>query len=430
MGKRRMSWMALPVCFLSWLGLVSVATGDDWPQWRGSARNGMSAETGLLQSWPEGGPPLAWKASGLGAGFSSLAVAGGRVFTMGDQDESQYVIALDESGRHLWKQKIGPAWEDRYAGPRGTPTLDGDRLFAVGTEGDLVCLDTATGQVTWQRSLTQDFDGQMMSRWKFSESPLVDGDRLVVTPGGPEAALVALDKRSSKEIWRSRIPDLGPNGKDGAAYSSVVVSQGAGVRQYVQLMGRGVVGVDAGTGEFLWGYNRVANGTANVSTPIIHGDYVFASTGYGTGSALLRLRRTSGGLEAEEVYFLEAKTLQNHHGGMILHQGHVYAGTGHNRGFPICLEMLSGKVKWGPVRNAGKNSAAISYADGHLYFRYQNGWMLLLEVTSEGYREKGSFLIPEVRHPSWSHPVISGGKLYLREQDQLSVYDIRAGEGG
>lgn len=424
MRKKRMSWLVLSVVFLFLSGLTATVA-DDWPQWRGAERDGMSSETNLLQTWPENGPPLVWKVSGLGAGFSSLAVVNGRIFTMGDLGDSQYVIALDGNGQRLWKRRIGPAWKHRYPGPRATPTVDGDVLYAIGTEGDLVCLHTVNGQVQWQKSLVTDFDGQMMSRWKFSESPLIDDHRLIVTPGGKETALVALDKTNGREIWRSTIPELGPNGKDGAGYSSVVVSEGGGIRQYVQLMGRGAIGVEAATGKFLWGYNRVANTTANVTTPIIDGDYVFVSTGYGTGSALLRLARTGAGVEAEEVYFLEAKTLQNHHGGLILLEDHVYGGTGHNRGFPICLEMKSGKVKWGPVRNAGKNSAAVSYGDGHLYFRYQNGLMLLLEVTPNGYREKGSFLIPEVNHPSWSHPVISGGRLYLREQDDLMVYDIR-----
>ncbi len=419
--------------FLSLVLPTIPAVADDWPQWRGSKRNGISSEKGLLQSWPKGGPSLLWKASGLGTGVSSLAVAGERIFTMGDLLDSQYLFALDGASaipnypltrRYLWKTKVGPAWVDRYGGPRATPTVDGNRVYTLGTEGDLVCADTATGKVKWQKSLPRDFGGQMMSRWKFSESPLVDGDRIVVTPGGEEAALVALDKRSGAEIWRTAIPELGPNGKDGAGYSSIVVSEAGGIRQYVQLLGRGLVGVEASTGKFLWGYNRIANSSANITTPLVVGDYVFASTGYRTGSTLLRLIRVGDDIRAEEVYFIESATLQNHHGGLILYNGYVYTGTGHNRGHPICLELQSGKVIWGPVRNAGLDSAAVSYADGHLYFRYQNGLMVLVEATPEGYREKGAFMIPDVHDPSWSHPVISGGRLYLREQDNLFVYDV------
>jgi outer membrane protein assembly factor BamB len=303
--------------------------------------------------------------------------------------------------------------------------VDGDRVYALGTEGDLVCLDAANGRERWRRSLPNDFGGRMMSGWKFSESPLVDGDRVVVTPGAPDAALVALDKLTGREVWRASVPAAGSRGRDGAGYSSIVVSNGAGVRQYVQLTGRGLVGVAAQDGRHLWSYDRVANHVANIPTPIVSGDLVFASSGYQTGAALVRLVKNGSGVAAQEVYFLEAPVLQNHHGGLVLVDGHVYGGHGHGRGFPICVELQTGKVKWGgDIRNAGSGSAAVVYADGHLYFRYQNGVMMLIEATPLGYREKGSFTIPGVEHPSWSHPVVIGGRLYLREQDMLYVYEV------
>lgn len=432
-------WTAAAAFFLS-----SAAAADDWPGWRGPNRDGKSAETGLAASWPENGPPLAWKASGLGSGFSSLAVVGERIYTLGDLGDSQYALALERSGgKVLWKTKIGPKWEDEYGGSRGTPTVDGDRVYVLSTEGVLYCLESATGKTAWSRSLPKDFGGFMMetgggTHWKFAESPLVDGDRVVVTPGAKTAALVALDKKTGKEIWRAALPDLGEAGRDGAGYSSVVVSEGGGVRQYVQLLGRGVVGVEASTGRFLWGYNRVANGVANIPTPLIRGDHVFASSGYGTGAALLRLKpavraegskeggKKAAGVAAEEVYFLGGDTFQNHHGGMILDGNYVYTGTGHNKGFPLALHLADGEVAWGPVRNEGKGSAAVTYADGHLYMRYQDGRMILVEASPEAYRQKGHFEIPEVHHPSWSHPVIADGLLYLREQDNLFVYDIQA----
>ena len=403
------------------------ASAADWPQWRGPNRDAVSGETGLLPEWKPAGPPLAWKATGLGGGFSSVAISGGRIFTMGDQGDTQLVVALDPAnGKTLWTAKVGPVWPDEYGGPRGTPTVDGELLYAIGTEGDLVCLESATGKERWRRSLPRDFGGQMMSIWKFSESPLVDGDRLVFTPGARDAALVALDKKTGKEVWRTAIPDLGRKGKDGAAYASIVVSEGAGVRQYVQLMGRGLVGVRAADGKLLWSYNRIANDVANIPTPIVRGDFVFTSTGYQTGSALLKLVRSGDGLTAQEVYFLDAKTLQSHHGGLVLVGDHIYGGHGHNKGFPICVEMATGKVVWGgDIRNAGTGSAAVMFADGHLYFRYQNGLVVLIEATPAGYREKGSFTIPEVKNPSWPHPVIAGGRLYLREQDALYCYDVR-----
>jgi outer membrane protein assembly factor BamB len=401
------------------------ATGE-WPQWRGPARDAVSRETGLLSQWAPSGPPLAWKAQGLGRGFSSIAVASGRIYTMGDRDGGQQLVALSADGKQLWASKIGPVWDDGYGGPRGTPTVDADRVYAVGTEGDLVCLDAATGREQWRRSLPRDFGGRMMSSWKWSESPLVDGDRVVVTPGAQAAALVALDKRTGRDVWRTTVPELGPRGRDGAGYSSIVVSEAAGVRQYVQLMGRGLVGVRASDGRLLWSYNRVANETANIPTPIVKDDMVFASSGYQTGSVLLKLARQGDGVAAQEVYFLEGRTLQNHHGGLVLVGDHVYGGHGHNRGLPICAHLATGRIAWGgDIRNAGSGSAAVTYADGHLYFRYQNGLVLLVEASPAGYREKGSFTIPDVRDPSWAHPVVAGGRLYLREQDALFAYDVR-----
>jgi len=416
---------------LTTMMIPMLAMSTDWPQWRGPDRNGMSGETGLLTSWPEGGPTLLWKTTGFGQGYSSLAIEGDMLFTMGDVDGAQHVIAASrKDGSVLWKTKVGPAWKDRYGGSRGTPTIDGDRVYAIGTEGDLVCLAADSGKAHWRKSLTEDFGGMMSAgqrvHWKYSESPLIDGDRVIVTPGSNDAALVAMNKLTGEEIWRAAIPSLGEKGADGAAYSSVVISNGGGVRQYVQLLGRGVVGIEASSGRYLWGYNRVANDIANIATPIIDGNHVFVSTGYGTGSALLELESSGDGIAAKEVYFLEGNELQNHHGGLILHAGYLYTGTGHNKGFPICVEMKTGKAAWGPERNEGGGSAAISYADGHLYFRYQDGLMVLVEATPEAYREKGSFTIPEIDQFSWSHPVISAKKLYLREQNNLFCYDIAA----
>jgi outer membrane protein assembly factor BamB len=357
-----------------------------------------------------------------------VAIVGGRIYTMGDHGADQSVLALSATdGKLIWKTRVGPAWDDGYPGPRGTPTVDGDRVYAVGTDGDVVALDAASGKEQWRKSLTRDFGGHSMSNWKFSESPLVDGDRIVVTPGVRSAALVALDKRTGAPVWKAAIPDLGANGRDGAGYSSVVVSNGGGVKQYVQLLGRGLVGIRASDGTFLWGYNRVANNVANISTPAIRGDYVFASTAYQTGSALLKLSpQGSGQVKADEVYFLESRVFQNHHGGFVLVGGSLYAGHGHRQGMPICVDFETGTVKWGGnIRNEGMGSAAITYADGHLYYRYENGMMLLVEATPEAYRQKGAFKLPTSSKPSWPYPVISNGKLYVRDQDNLYVYDLR-----
>jgi outer membrane protein assembly factor BamB len=380
---------------------------------------------------------LAWTTSGIGGGFSSVSVVDGRIYTLGDLDDRQYALALAESdGSILWRTPIGPAWEDGYLGPRSTPTVDGDRLYIMNTEGEVICLEAATGEEHWRRGLPEEFGSHMMQAmgntdWKYAESPLVDGDKVIVTPGITDAAMVALDKITGETLWTAPIRRLGSSGAYGAAYSSAVVSHGGGIKHYVQLIGRGLIGIEAESGEFLWGYNPVANDIANIPTPLVSGDLIFASSGYGTGAALIRLTPgDEGGVDAEEVYFLEGETFQNHHGGMILHEGHVFTGTGHNRGYPLAVRLEDGEVAWGPERSEGSGSSAIAYADGRIYFRFQDGLMVLVEATPEGYREHGSFEIPDVENPSWSHPVISGGKLYLREQDRLFCYDITAPEPG
>jgi outer membrane protein assembly factor BamB len=397
-----------------------------WPQWRGPDRTGVSPATGLLARWPGGGPRRLWTATGLGQGFSSVAVAGGRILTMGDRRDGQYAVALDEAGgREIWASRIGSVHRDEYSGPRGTPTIDGDRVYVLGSDGHLVCLDAATGREVWRRSLTREF-GARTPTWMFAESPLVDGDRVLISPGTPAAAVVALDKLTGREIWRTALPPGRRSGFDSPEYSSIVISNGGGVKQYVRLLGQGVIGVRASDGQYLWGYDRIINGTANIPTPIAVDNFVLASTGYGAGAALLEL---SAGPEAtvtaRERYFLSARTFQNHHGGMVHLGGFVYAGTGHNNGFPICLELSTGRVAWGgDFRNAGRGSAAVTAADGHLYFRYENGVMMLIEANPKAYVEKGAFEIPGVRNPSWSHPVVTAGRLYLREQDALHVYDV------
>jgi len=403
------------------------ATGN-WPQFRGPNRDGRSVDTNLLKQWDAGGPALVWKTSGLGAGYSSLSIGGDRLFTMGDLEGSQHVLALSATdGKVLWKAKVGPIWQDRFPGPRSTPTVDGALIYALGTEGDLVCLEAATGKERWRRNLGRDFGGQVMSDWKFSESPLIDGDRVVVTPGAPDAALVALNKTTGAPIWKAKLPTLGTAGRDGAGYSSVVVSNGGGVKQYVQLLGRGVVGIRASDGEYLWGYNKVANNVANIPTPIVQGDFVFASSGYQTGSVLLKLAPAGDGkVTATEQYFLDGKSFQNHHGGFVLVDGYIYGGHGHRAGFPACLELATGTLKWGgDIRNDGRGSAAIAYADGHVYYRYENGLVILVEATPAGYKEKGKLQVETSDLLSWAYPVIAGGRMYLRDKDSLYVYDLR-----
>lgn len=404
----------------------SPTRADDWPQWRGPRRDAVSAETGLMQSWPAGGPKVAWQASGLGTGYASVVVGRGRLFTMGRQESDVVVTALDAAtGKPVWTRKIGET--SRH--PCSTPTLDGDHLYALDPDGDLVCLQAATGEVVWQSSFIDNFAGRMMSGRGYGESPLIDGDRLICTPGGADAALVALDKLTGNVVWKAKLPELGPLGRDGAGFSSVVVTEAAGLRQYVQLVGRGVIGIDARDGRFLWGYNAIANETANIPTPVVHSEFVFAANGYTAGSVLLKLVADSSrdggqGVKAEVVYSLNGSQFQNHHGGVVRLGDFLFAGHGNNNGLPTCLEFKTGRVVW-KRRGPGVGSAAVVYADGQLYFRYQNGVVALIEASNRGYNLQGSFEIPGAGGDSWAHPVVANGRLYLREQDTLWVYDLR-----
>jgi outer membrane protein assembly factor BamB len=417
------------LCLLLVLASGALVGGKDWPQWRGPNHDAISTETGLLKVWPTNGPPLAWRTKGLGRGMSSVAIANRRIFTQGaatkNGQRGVFVTALNLSnGQEIWSTAVTT---ERDSKPNGTPTVDGPLLFAVGNDGDVACLQTDTGKLVWKKNFGSDFGGKCMSGWGYSESPLVDGDRLICVPGGTDAGIVALNKQTGDVVWKSAIPSLGRKGQDGAGYTGVVMSQGAGVKQYVTLMGRGLVGVRASDGKFLWGYNRIANGTADIPTPLVKGDYIFGSSGYGDGgSALLKLSKEGDGVKAAEVYYLPAKELQNHHGGMILLGDHIYMGHGHNNGFPTCVEFLTGKVVWGKERGPGTGSAAIVYADGHLYFRYQDATMALIEATTKGYHLKGSFRLASKLAESWPHPVIHDGKLYVRDQDVLLCYDVRA----
>jgi len=417
------SWRGTRFAAALALGATAAAGfARDWPQWRGPARDGISSETGLLAAWPEAGPTLIWQAEGFGKGMASVALSGGKLYTLGLlKGKTHLICASAADGKVAWTAEIGPG------NPNCTPTIADGRVYSLGREGDFVCSDAETGRELWRRGFAADFGGQMMSGWGYSESPLVDGDRVICTPGAAAAMIVALDARTGEPVWKSPAPADwgGTRGKDGAGYASIVVSQAGGVRQYVQLTGRGIVSVAADDGRVLWTYNRVANGTANIPTPIVKGDHVFCSSGYGTGAALLRILPEAGGLRAEEVYFLDAKELQNHHGGMILVGDHVYCGHGHNNGFPMCVEMLSGKRLWKEQRGAGTGSAAVAYADGRLYFRYESGEMALVEADPAEYRLVSQFTLASVKGKSWPHPVIADGRLYIRDQDTLLCYDIR-----
>jgi hypothetical protein len=403
----------------------------DWPEFRGPGRNGVCSETDLLKSWPDGGPKLLWKLEGLGKGLSAVSIANGRLFTVGDREsedgqEKQFVLAYDlRTQRLLWATPIGPNYHGGPPGPRCTPTVSGRLVYVLGTEGDLACLNAADGTINWKKNIVQEYGGKMMSGWKYSESPLVDGNKVICTPGGENAMMVALKKSNGETIWKCAVPKLGDKGGDGAGYASAVVAEIDGVRQYVQLVGRGIIGVDANTGRFLWGYNNVANNVANIPNPVVRGPYVFATTAYSTGAALLKIVRNGDGFEAREVYFIDPKDFQNHHGGVVLVGDYLYAGHGPNKGDPACVEFGSGKVVW-KQRSPSRGSAAVLYADGNLIFRYDRGEVLLVEATPEEFRITGRFKPLRGSGPAWAHPVVHNGRLYLRHSDILTCYDLRA----
>jgi outer membrane protein assembly factor BamB len=262
-----------------------------------------------------------------------------------------------------------------------------------------------------------------MGAWKFSESPLVDGDKVIATPGAKEAVMAAFNKQTGRTLWQSALPELGGKGKDGAGYASPVLAELGGMRQYLQLVGRGLIGVEAATGRFLWGYNRIASDIANITHPLVWGDHVFVANSYNTGSALLRVARKGETIGAEEVYFLPYKQFQNHHGGMVLLGNQVFGGSGLNRGEPACVDLASGEIRWksSPLTSG---SAAVLYADGHLWFRYDRGLVALVEANPKEFRLKGQFMPLTADGPAWAHPVIHNKKLYLRHNRLLACYDV------
>ena len=406
------------VCTIAGLVLVSVnaiLAAADWPQWQGPDRTRVSRETGLLKEWPASGPTTTWTANGLGAGYGSMAVAGNRVFVQGMRGRHSIVIALNRAdGKEVWSKVLG-AFEtnDRGPGPRGTPTVDGDRLYVLSENGDLACLKI-DGSEVWQRNLLRDFGGRQL-RWLISESPLVDGAYVVVSPGGPGAGMVKLDKMTGKTVWTAK--EL----SDPAGYSSIVAADVQGVRTYMTFTATAGVGVRASDGKLMFRYPTAANNVANITTPIFSGNKVFFTSAYGTGGGLLDLTAQNGAVSSKEVYF--TREMKNHHGGVVLVDGYLY---GYNDLILTCLEFATGKMMWRD-RSVGKGS--VTFADGNLYLQSENNVVGLAEATPTGYREKGRFTIPDKGLPSWAHPVVSDGRLYVRNQDTMIVYDIRAAKG-
>jgi len=395
------------------------ATAEDWPCWRGPNRDAVCEEKGLLQAWPDGGPRLLWKTTGVGEGYSGPAVVGNMLYTMGNGNGKQWIVALDvtRKGQQVWASATGGIHHDGggFPGPRSTPTIDGDRLYTLGVAGELVCMNLRDGTIRWQHHMVRDFGGAIPT-WGYAESVLIDGDRLICTPGGRQATLAALNKLTGEPVWKSPIGD-------GACYSSIIKATIGNIPQYVAFVSNGVVGVRASDGQFLWRYNAPAltkNGGISIATPIAYGQTIFAAAGYGVGGGLVWVRPVGRQFQPRQVYF--TKDMKNHHGGLIRLGDYLYGCN--DPGILTCLNYKTGKVVW---RSREPGKCSLLYADGMLYCRDEKGPISLVEATPEGFRMKGRFQQPgRSNKNAWPHLVIADGRMYVRDQDALLCYDVRA----
>ncbi|MDZ4658823.1 MAG: PQQ-binding-like beta-propeller repeat protein [Bythopirellula sp.] len=405
------------LCVLMLALLCEVVSAEGpWPQWRGPNRDDISTETGLVQELPEGGPPRLWLFENCGSGYSGPAIVGNKLYILGARDKTDLLLCLDATtGEELWATPLGPMFENDWGdGPRATPTVDGELIFAMASNGNLVCAKTADGSVVWNKAM-QDLGGKVPV-WGYSESPLVLGEKLFCTPGEQQGAIAALDKQTGELLWQTE--DLA----DVAHYSSIMPMQHDGKTILTQLLFKELVGVDPADGTVLWTVPFPGN-VAVIPTPIVSQDMVFATAGYGAGCLAVKL----SGQDAEVVY--ENKNMSNHHGGVILLDGHVY---GHSDGKGwVCQNLESGEITWREREAFGKG--AIGYADGRFYcLEEDTGQLALINASNKGWEEHGRFTlepqttIRKSKGKIWTHPVIADGKLYLRDQDLLHCFDVKA----
>ncbi len=426
--KKMRSWpylAALAVALL--LALTTFATvffakaaADDsgyWPRFHGSKGDNISTETGLLEKWPEGGPKLLWTAEGIGDGFSGVTIADGFIYTDGDIDGKNTITALDMNGEMRWQVGNGAAWTGSHSGSRGTPTIDGDRLYHENTLGEVVCLDAKTGKKIWRTNILERFGSENV-KWALAESLLIDGDRLICCPGGPDTMVVALDKMTGKTVWKSP----GVNGEL-VGYASPILIEQDGLRIVLTMSHKSLVGVNADRGDVLFSYPHLTKYDINATSPIYHDGQIFISSGYGTtGSTLLKL--DVDGRRAKVTKVWNSRELDNHHGGVIFFDGHLY-GAAHNfnRGKWICLDWKTGEMKYA-AKGVGKGSATM--ADDMLYTLSEKKKAGLVKATPDGHKLAGEFKIPSGgKGPSWAHPVVCGGRLYIRHGDFLYAFDVR-----
>jgi outer membrane protein assembly factor BamB len=408
--------------FLVCLFIAASALTEDWPQWRGLNRDGHSGETGLLKEWPKEGPKLIWQVNDLGKGYATPSVAGGRIYLMSNQGlEDEFVNALDaKDGKKIWSTRIGkvgnPDQRPNFPAARSTPTVDGDVLYALGSDGDLVCLEAASGKPRWQKSLRAGFGG-LAPTWAYAESPLVDGDVLACVPGGKDSTVVALNKRNGDVIWKSAVP-----GGDMAGYASLVIANVGGVKQYIAYTANGLVGVDAKTGKFLWRYEKTKGSMGmSIQTPVASDGYVYSGANR-VGGGAVRLNAAQQAVTAEEAYF--DLNLPGAIGGTVLVGDYLYGSSQ----TLMCVAYKTGQVKWNERSIA---PASLCYADGMLYMHGEDGDVAVIEASPDAYKEQGRFTPPDQpKHnnsmeKSWAYPVIANGRLYIRDLDTLWCYDIK-----
>jgi outer membrane protein assembly factor BamB len=400
------------------VALAAPVQALDWPQWLGPNRDGTTTDAGLLKQWPAGGPKLKWKNAELGGdAYSTPVVARRRVFLLAALDNHEYVVALDEQdGSRLWATKIGKIGGNKgvqHPGPRGSVTVDRDSLYALGSAGDLVCLELASGNLVWTKSLPGDFGGKP-GGWAYAESPLVDGKAVVACPGGKTATVVALDKKDGTPLWKAALPT-----GDDAAYSSPIRADIGGVPQYICYLSKGLVGLKAADGDLLWRIDNISSVT-NVVTPMFHRGQVFCTT-HIKGGGLVTLTADNNKFTATQAWF--SAELASQIGGFLRVGDHLYGTASKGGSQLMCVEFATGKVVW---KNACVGTASLCVADGLLYVRGHGGAVALVEPTPKGFTELGRFNQPDrSKKPAWPYPIVANGCLYLRDCGTLLCYDVR-----
>lgn len=403
---------------------VAIAGTGQWPAFRGPKADGISPDTGLLEEWPESGPKKVWVYDQAGMGYSGFSIVDGRLYTMGTRGDDVTIICLDAAadGKEIWATAVSKDDGEGYNagwgnGPRSTPTYSDGFLYAIDPKGGVFCLDAATGKEVWKKHLVNDFKGQM-GGWGFAASPLVDGEQLVLAPGGTEAGMVALNKKTGETIWKAA--ELKP-GK--AEYATILVTEINGIRQYVKLFEKEVVGVAADDGHIVW-TSPWEGKVAVIPTPIVDGNEIYIASGYGIGCKLIRIDAEN---KASDVW--QNKTMVNHHGGVIKVGDHLY-GFSDAKGL-ICQDWKTGELVWNE-KGQFTLKGSVHAADGHLYaLNEDDGTLTLVEIDPSGYKQKGRFkLDPQSpnRNPKgkvWTHPLVLDGRLYLRDQEYLVCYDVK-----